>query len=107
MLTVFACGIVAFICVCSVAKTGCWIGYNRPNATILEYSSFPVEFSLPPFPISLFFSRGLDLCTILPTFLVFLKFSVVNKDIYICNLSQRLAAKAIPLNFEIRYKDRQ
>ena len=72
--------------------------------TLLSLSTevFQLEFSLPPFPISLFISRGLDLCTILPTFLV------VNKDIYIyiCNLSQRLAAKAIRLNFEIQYQDR-
>ena len=36
VLIIFVCGIV-FICVCSIARTGCYIGPNEPNATILEY----------------------------------------------------------------------
>ena len=30
-------GIVVLSCVCRIARTGCWIGPNGPNATILEY----------------------------------------------------------------------
>ena len=37
VLIIFVCGIVVFICVCSITRTGCWIGPNGPNATILEY----------------------------------------------------------------------
>ena len=28
---------IMLICVCSIARTGCYIGQNRPNDTILEY----------------------------------------------------------------------
>ena len=31
------CGIVMLICVCSIARTGCYISPNGPKATILEY----------------------------------------------------------------------
>ena len=31
------CGSVVFICVCSIARTGCRLGPNGPNATIFEY----------------------------------------------------------------------
>ena len=37
VLTIIVRGIVVFICVCSIARTGCYIGPNGPNATILEY----------------------------------------------------------------------
>jgi len=37
VLIIFVRGIVVFICVCSIARTGCQIGPNGPNATILEY----------------------------------------------------------------------
>ena len=33
VLIIFVCGIVVFICVCSIARTGC---SNGPNATIVE-----------------------------------------------------------------------
>ena len=36
VLIIFACGIAVFICVCSIARTGCQTGPNGPNATILE-----------------------------------------------------------------------
>ena len=36
VLIIFVCGIVVFICVSSIARTGCLIGPNGPNATI-EY----------------------------------------------------------------------
>ena len=37
VLIIFLCGIVAFICVRSIASTGCYIGTNGPNTTILQY----------------------------------------------------------------------
>ena len=39
MLIIYVCGIVVLIklCVCSIARIGCYIGPNGPNATILEY----------------------------------------------------------------------
>ena len=37
VLMIFVCGIVVFICVCTIARTGCYIGPNGPNAIVLEY----------------------------------------------------------------------
>ena len=37
VLIIFVCGIVVFICVCSIARTGCYLGPNEPNDAILEY----------------------------------------------------------------------
>ena len=34
VLIIFVWGIVMFICVCSIAKTGCYIGPNGPNANL-------------------------------------------------------------------------
>ena len=36
VLIIFVRGIVVFICVYSIARTGCYIAANGPNATILE-----------------------------------------------------------------------
>ena len=37
VLIIFVCGILVFTCVCSIARTGFYIGPNGPNATVLGY----------------------------------------------------------------------
>ena len=45
-LSLFVCGIVVFICVCSIARTGCCVGYVKVDLTLLSLSIKVFEFEL-------------------------------------------------------------
>ena len=46
MLVISVCSIVVLICVCGIARTGCYTGTNGPNATSLSVKVFELELEL-------------------------------------------------------------